>query len=338
MKVLFLTAGFKTPSVRFRVLQNLKVWQDSGVEADIVKLPRRNLERLRLLARLPMYDIVFLQKRLLHSHSFRVLRWRARLLVYDFDDAVMFGDSNTTSFVSPRKSRRFSTIVSGCDAVCAGNDYLANQAFEFGARQIVVVPTGVDVEHYQPAIFSETDDDKTRSLHIGWIGSSPNLIYLKELAAPLNRLYEQRQDFKLTIVCDEFCDGFNFPVECIPWSEDIEVKALQGFDIGIMPLADDPWTKGKCAFKLLQYMACGLPSVATETAVTKKIICEGENGFLATNAGEMVTKIAWLLDHRRQMGSIGEQARQSVIATYDTRIIAKIYVDLFRGLIRSSRR
>ncbi|MCK5539586.1 MAG: glycosyltransferase family 4 protein [Deltaproteobacteria bacterium] len=337
MKILFLTAGFKTPSVRFRVLQNLKVWHELGVEAEVVKLPRRNRERLGLLARLPIYDIVFLQKRLMHSHSFRVLRWRARLLVYDFDDAVMFDDSNAAALISPRKSKRFATTISGCDAVCAGNDYLAGQALEAGARQVTVVPTGIDIERYQPALSADAVNDKVQPLRLGWIGSQPNLIYLKALAVPINRLYEQRQDFKLTIICDSFCDDFHCPVECVSWSEDIEVKALQGLDIGLMPLAEDPWTKGKCALKLLQYMACGLPSVATETAVTKKIIREGENGLLAANVEEMVVKIAWLMDHQRQMLSIGVKARQSVIGTYDTRTVAGIYADLFRDLIGSSR-
>ncbi len=337
MKVIFLTSGFKTPSVRFRVLQNLKVWHELGVEAEVVKLPRRNSERLRLLAQLPIYDIVFLQKRLMHSHSFRVLRWRARLLVYDFDDAVMFDDSNAAALISPCKSKRFTTTISGCDAVCAGNDYLAGQALEAGARRVTVVPTGIDIEHYQPDLSANVENDKAQPLNLGWIGSQSNLIYLKALADPINRLYERRQDFKLTIICDSFCDDFRCPVECVSWSEDIEVKALQGLDIGLMPLVEDPWTKGKCALKLLQYMACGLPSVATETAVTKKIIREGENGLLAANVEEMVLKIVWLMDHRRQMLSIGEKARQLVVGTYDTRTIAGLYVDFFRNLIRSSR-
>ena len=333
MKILFLTASLKTPSTRFRVLQNLEIWRSLGLEVTVLPLPKNNWTRCKLLYSLPDYDIVVLQKRLMHRRSLVLLRHRARLLLYDFDDAVMFSDSNKDgNFLSERRSQRFAAVARSADLLLAGNDYLKEQALDRGARRVAVVPTGVDCDRFIPAAESARKPAES-CVNIGWIGSKANLIYLKALAQPLNLLYEKRRDFKLTIVCDDFTDVFDCPVEKISWSAANEVRDIQNFTIGIMPLADDPWTKGKCAFKLLQYMACGLPAVASSTAVTRKIIEPAQNGLLATSPGQMVEKIAWLLDHRSFLPKIGRQARASIIGTYDSKTIVLAYADIFNKLM-----
>ncbi len=333
MKILFLTASLKTPSTRFRVLQNLEIWRGLGLEVTALPLPKNNWARCKLLYSLPNYDIVVLQKRLLHRHSFTLLRHRTRLLLYDFDDAVMFSDSNKGGgFLSERRSQRFAAVTRSADMLLAGNDYLKAQALSFGARRVAVVPTGIDCDFFVPAAESAKKSSVTKA-NIGWIGSKANLIYLEALAEPLNLLYEKRRDFKLTIVCDDFTDVFSCPVEKISWSAGNEVRDIQSFTIGIMPLADDPWTRGKCAFKLLQYMACGLPAVASSTAVTRKIIAPGENGLLAASPEQMVEKIAWLLDNRQLLPEIGRQARAAIIGSYDSKTIASAYADIFNKLM-----
>ena len=332
MKILFLTASFKTPSVRFRILQNLDIWRGWGLDVEAVPLPKSNWNRLKLLQKLPLYDIVFLQKRLLHRHSLYLLRQRSHTLVYDFDDAVMFSDSNGEDFVSQRKITRFNAIARSADLLCAGNDYLKEQALEVGARRVEVVPTGIDCDYFTPELL-RSEDPGTRPLTVGWIGSRANLVYLKALAEPLNRLFEKRQDFNLAIVCDDFIDDFHCPVKKISWSANREVDDIRGIDIGVMPLVEDPWTKGKCAFKLLQYMACGLPAVASATAVTKKIIKSEESGLLASDPEVMVDKIAWMLDHRQDLPAIGRQARQAILGIYDSQTIARRYAELFAQLV-----
>ena len=332
MKILFLTASLKTPSTRFRVLQNLDIWNGLAFEVEAVPLPKSNWARLKLLQQLPVYDIVVLQKRLLHRHSFYLLRQRARILLYDFDDAVMFSDSNKgAGFLSERKSLRFGVVARSADLLLAGNDYLKEEALKAGAKRVEVVPTGVDCNLFLPC--SESNKESSNSLlSIGWIGSKANLIYLKALAQPLNLLYKKRQDFKLVIVCDDFIDDFHCPVEKISWSAASEVADIQKFDVGIMPLVDDPWTKGKCAFKLLQYMACALPGLASSTAVTQKIIEPFENGLLASTPAEMVDRIAWLLDHRQALPDLGRRARASIMGVYDSNTVALRYADIFNQL------
>ncbi|MCK5679977.1 glycosyltransferase, partial [bacterium] len=126
-----------------------------------------------------------------------------------------------------------------------------------------------------------------------------------------------------------FSDAFHCPVEKINWSAANEVADIQNFDVGIMPLVEDPWTKGKCAFKLLQYMACGLPAVASTTAVTEKIIRPAENGLLVATPAEMVEKIAWFLDHRHELLEMGDKARASIIGSYDSKTVALRYAEMF---------
>lgn len=328
-----MTASFKTPSVRFRVLQNLAIWRELGLEVEVVPLPKGNLSRFKLLCRLPEYDIVVLQKRLLHCHSLFFLRQRARKLVFDFDDAVMFSDSNGEDFFSARKSKRFKAVAGAVDLVCAGNDYLKEKALEAGARKLEVVPTGVDCNRFTPGL-PVAQDYSNRPLTIGWIGSRANLIYLKALSVPLNRLFEKRQDFKLAIVCDDFIDDFNCPVAKIKWSADREVDNIRNFDIGVMPLIEDPWSKGKCAFKLLQYMACGIPSIASLTAVTRKIVTPGVSGLLASDPEAMVAEIAWLLDNRLALPGLAERSRQAIMGIYDSQTVAQRYALIFSQLVK----
>ena len=324
MKILFLTASRKTPSTRYRVLQNLTAWKSLGLEVEALPLPKANRERLRLLFKLPAYDVVVLQKRLLHTHTLFFLRRFTRRLVYDFDDAVMYSDSNRGEFFSPRKLARFTATVRAADLVIAGNRYLAKEALKARARRVVVIPTGVDCGYFKPR---PEKTEPSRPLVIGWIGSGPNLVYLETLVEPLNRLYEKRADFCLKVVCDRFPRGFRCPVEQVVWSAAGEVAALQSFDIGIMPLVEDPWTKGKCAFKLLQYMACGLAAVASASAVTREIIKPGENGFLAPDPVAMVEIIERLLDEPSRLAALGEAGRRSLFGRYDHATIAAAYAE-----------
>jgi len=331
VKVLFLTASFTTPSTRYRVLQNLAAWRQLGLEVAAVPLPKDNRKRLKLLFRLPGYDVVVLQKRLLHRHTLFLLRRFCRKLVYDFDDAVMYSDSNRGEFFSPRKEARFTAVARSVDLMVAGNDYLAREALKARARRVAVVPTGVDCDYFRPPAESRPP---ARPLTLGWIGSQPNLVYLETLAEPLNRLYEKRRDFTLKVVCDAFPQGFECPVEKVSWSAENEVKELQSFAIGLMPLADDPWTNGKCAFKLLQYMACGLTAVASASEVTQKIVTPGKNGFLARDAAEMAAIIDGLLDEPEKLAAVGNAARSSLIGRYDHETVARAYAELLTDLGR----
>jgi glycosyltransferase involved in cell wall biosynthesis len=323
-RVIFLTEPFDSPSTRFRVLQYAPYLNKRNIDVTIKEIPKKLHSRLKLFNSLPSYDVVLLQRKLFQRWTLWYLRKKSKVLMYDFDDALMFRDSNAPSFHSPSGVKRFKCTVKRVDLVISGNEYLRELASSH-AKKVYVIPTGIDTQVYTQKNLT----DNQFPLTIGWIGSKPNLIYLKELIEPLNKLYEMTKAFKLKIVCDDFIDGFECPVEKKLWKKDDEVKDIQSFDIGVFPLFQDRWTRGKCALKLLQYMACAVASVSSATDVTSHIVRDGVNGYLASTATEWLEKLNLLTQDPAKRRSIGMEARQSLDGSFDAKTIAFQYADLF---------
>lgn len=330
IQVIFLIVSHTMPSSRFRVKQYLGYLNELGIEPVVREIPKKLFERLRLFRSLSSYDIVFLQKRLFQKWLLKLIRMNSHTLVYDFDDAVLYRDSNSRNFNSFTRRTRFVNTVTYADHVIAGNPYLKHIADRYSAN-VTVIPTGIDADRYVPT----AEADVTPPFTIGWIGSRSNLMLLKQLVAPLNELYRLCPNFRLKIVCDDFIDGFDCPVEKKLWREEDEIADIQSFHIGVMPLVENQWTKGKCALKLLQYMACGLPSVATATAVTSAMIREAENGFLIHEPSQWVEKLKFLLENSEHFHRLGQNARCTIMGRYDARTVAGMYADVFHGLLHA---
>ena len=286
IKIIFLTEPLNSPSTRFRVLQNIPELKKLNFDVTVEVIPKEISTRLKLFHSLIAYDVIILQRRLLQWWFLWYIRKKSKVLIYDFDDAVLFRDSNASDFYSFSRLRRFKHSLKFSDLIIPGNEYLRNVSLPY-SDHVYVVPTGIDMQTYVPG----PPHGSSQPITIGWIGSAPNLFYLKQLIKPVNALYRITKYFKLKIVCDDFIEGFECPVENKIWKKEEEVKDIQSFDIGILPLAEDPWTKGKCALKLLQYMSCGLASVSSTSEVTSSIVKDGINGFLASNASEWLEKI-----------------------------------------------
>ncbi|MHB8987920.1 MAG: glycosyltransferase family 4 protein, partial [Desulfobulbia bacterium] len=274
---------------------------------------------------LPNFDITVLQRKLFQPWILSYLKMKSRVLFFDFDDAIMFRDSNAINFYSKSRQSRFTYTAERANHIITGNEYLRDLAQLFN-KNVTVIPTGINTQFYSPKLTQEPN----LPLTVGWIGSQPNLGYLKTLIDPINKLYSTNKNFRLKIVCDGFIDGFQCPTEKKIWREDDEIADIQSFDIGISPLTEDKWTKGKCALKLLQYMSCGLSSVSSTTAVTSKIIQDGHNGFLASSPNDWLEKLKLLLDNPTQRKTMGLMARMSLNGTFDEKTIAKKYATLFR--------
>ena len=329
MKIIFLVSRFDQPSARFRIFQNIPELRKIGFNITINEIPKSISARLKLFNALSHYDIVFLQKKIFKWWTLWYLRKRSRVLIYDFDDAVLFRDSNAPKFHSLSRLRGFKYTLKHADLVISGNDYLKTLSLPF-AKQVVVIPTGIDTRIYIP----RPSSNNLFPLTIGWIGSKPNLIYLKQLIEPMNKLYSTTKNFRLKIVCDDFIDGFECPVEKKMWGKEDEVGDIQSFDIGIMPLLDDQWTKGKCALKLLQYMSCGLASVSSTTDVTSYIIKDGINGFLASTNSQWLEKIRFLLENTDRLKTVGEEARKTIDGKFDSKTTALKYAAVFEDVCR----
>lgn len=313
-RVLFLGAGLHNASWRFRVAQYLPHLRARGIAASVGELAVAWPGRLRLLASAARYDAVCVHRALLTPIELACLRRAAPRVVFDFDDAIMFRDSAAAHMVSRRRARRVARVLRGATAVLAGNAYLADWAAPRCAR-VTVLPTAIDLDAF-PA-----EPPAAGPPVIGWIGTHSTLMYLRGALPALARLTTRRPDVTVRAVSDGTIDPDGVRLHNVVWSRSDEVNELRRFQVGIMPLPDDPWTRGKCAVKLLQYFAAGLPVVCSPVGAARDIVEHGRNGFFATSDDEWVTHLETLLadaDLRRRFGAAGRalvEARFSVRAT-----------------------
>ncbi len=307
INILALVEDERAASCRFRIRQFVEPLAGEGIALQVRGLDRDRPRRLREAAGFPA---VILHRKLLRRGEFRLLRRAARRLIYDFDDAVMFRDSNASRPNSSQRRRRFERMVQGADLVLAGNEYLSRQAAAAGGRP-VIFPTVVDVASFP----SRTPAGESGEV-IGWMGSASNYVYLSELIAPLRSLLAARPNLIFRAVADRPPDLDGIPVDYRPWSEEQEAAELGGFSVGVMPLLDDPWTRGKCAFKLLQYGAASLPAVASPVGANRDVIQEGVTGYFARNPEEWQGRLEELLDSPARREEMGRAARRLVEERY----------------------
>jgi len=311
MKVVFLVNSVDGPSTRYRVLQYLPYFKKEDWETKVSVFPKGMREKIQLLFSLKGFDMVFLQKRLLSLFTGHLLRKHSKRLIFDFDDAIMFRDFPRGDFHSRIRENRFVRMMKNADMVIAGNDYLKKQAISYNDH-IFIVPTPIDMKRYRPKIYSR----ETPTLTLGWIGSSSTLYYLERLRSVWDRLFIRYPNIQLKIVADRFFDSDHIPVIKKRWDSGGEMDDLHSFDIGLMPLTDDPWSRGKCGFKLLQYMAVGLPVVCSPVGVNQEIVQHGVNGFWATHEEEWLEHLGRLIQDSNLREKMGKRAVQTVEENY----------------------
>lgn len=311
MKVIFLVPRLDKASTRFRVLQYLPFLEQADWECEVKSLSRSARNWPALLAKLRSADVVVIQKKLFTVPELWLVRRAARRLVYDFDDAVMVKEGDRQEDAHPRQLQRFMRTLRRVDLVIAGNQFLAKQAGRFHTR-VAVVPTPVDAERCLPAEVSHEGD----KVVIGWIGSRGTLKYLKEISPALERLAVACPQVQLKIVADDFFTLGKMTTIKKSWQQADEVADLQSFDIGVMPLSNDLWTRGKCGFKLLQYMAVGLPVVCSPVGVNAEIVTNGKEGFWAENEDAWVEHLQSLVKDASLRRRMGQQARCTLEQSY----------------------
>lgn len=266
--------------------------------------------RLRLLAGQKRYDAAIVHCELLPIFPYFLERGFLSIpYIYDFDDAFYLryrtGKLRALQFLLGEK---FDSVIAGAAAVTAGNNNLAQYAQKFNSNTIVL-PSVVDTEVYTPRRAK-----KSGVFTIGWVGSSTTAPYLKQLISPLKRLggiYPVR----FVVVGGRAPVIDNVEVVEIPWCEGTEVEIINSFDVGVMPLPDDEWAKGKCAFKLIQYMACGIPVVASRVGANIDVVST-DAGFLASTDDEWFNSLDELRCNTEKRNSMGVFARKKVESNY----------------------
>lgn len=334
MRVLALTKyGRLGASSRMRFLQYIPFLEKRGIAVDVHALLSDELlagrydvggytsralitsywDRLRVLLGKRQYDAVWIEKEALPWWP----SWLERFLlagkpyILDYDDAVFHGyDLHPSRLVRQLMGRRLDSLMSGANLVIGGNDYLAKRARMAGANAVEVIPTVIDINRYHPYNWASSAGTAVeKALKIVWIGSASTTKYLDVLREPLQKLSKEKP-FILRVIGAGYINLPGVEIEAIPWRETTETQYIGECDIGIMPLLDSPWERGKCGYKLIQYMACGLPVVASDVGVNSQIVIQGKSGYLARSPTDWVAALEALLADetlRRNMGQVGRK-------------------------------
>lgn len=311
MKILFLTIGDETvPSSRTRVYQYLPHLKEAGIECKVLNCGStvRNIYALtRLVISAYAYDIVFIQKVLLPITYQRILKLVNRNIVFDFDDAIY---THEAFFPDNEKKKlevnlcRLKSILQISRMVTIENEETSAFASPY-CKNILKITGPIDTDRYFP---KRTALPPKTKISIGWIGSHSTTPYVEKILPCLIKLTQKHSNIELKLVGATVFDTNNAHVTFSEWKLSTEVAELADFDIGIMPLPDNEWTRGKGGYKLLQYMAMGISTVASPVGINCRLVKEGVNGFFANTADEWMDKLSRLIvdkDLREQMGNKG---------------------------------
>ena len=276
MRIVALVEAENHVCCRYRLAAFRTHFAQAGHQFEIQALPHGPLGRLAIGRGFGSVDVVILQRKLLPEWTVSLLRRRVRRLIFDFDDAVWLRDSySPRGFDDPRRRRRFRAAVRACDLIVAGNDFLAAEAARYtSAERVRVIPTCVDPSRYPVA-----EHTRTRDLQLVWVGSSSTLRGLERFTKTLSAIGRSVPGIRLKLVCDRFFDIPDLPVDACPWRQETEPADIAAADIGISWIPDDPWSRGKCGLKILQYQAAGLPVIANPVGVHPQMVSRGRNGL-----------------------------------------------------------
>lgn len=238
-------------------------------------------------------------------------------VVSDYDDAVFHRyDQHPRALIRGLLGHKIDRVMAHSALVTAGNTYLADRARLAGAGRVEIVPTVVDAESYQPARTRHSDG----KLRIGWIGTPQTWAKYVLPRMPFFKALVRENDVHFHLVGARLTPGCEGQFDYIPWSEAGEIAAIQNMDIGIMPLLDSPWERGKNGYKLIQYMACGLPVVASPVGVNTQIVQPGQNGFLASSEAEWNEALTTLITDAKLRTKFGVAGRKRVMEYYSVQV------------------
>ena len=320
------------PSFRHRMRTLIGTLEAAGWQVRTEKFPsgRYGLRTWERRALLRWADVTVLHQIKLSAIEAHLFAHLSRLRVFDVDDAIYvrkprrLGDAPDDSLW---RRRKFAATCRRVDVVAAGNDVLAGVARP-SARAVQILPTSIDTAAYLPSTAMPSD-----SPTIAWIGSPENLVYLEMIRPALARLTERHPALKMRVICSRFPDWPEINVECIAWSSATEAGSLAAAHMGVMPLTDDAWARGKCAFKLLQYMAAALPCVASPVGANTEAVIDGVNGFHARTAEEWERKLESLIESPELRARFGASGRAHAESRYSMHAYQARYLAMLERLM-----
>lgn len=328
LRVLAITRKPHSASFEQRIQNHIELLGEQGVDVTVRIYPKAIREQAAVLAEGRGYDLVWWHRHLLPRWRLHQLRKSAKKIVFDFDDPVGF--STRTHGRSFMRSRRFAALLSACDAAMVGSRYLEEQATPH-CNNIHRIPMAISL----PDVRSRPDAQK-EGVELLWLGSASTQKYLEELRPALERIGELRSDVRMRLVAHKPMSFGALKVGFVQWSPETQEQALQECDIGLCPMPDTPWTRGKCPYKVLQYMANGMPWVGS--AVGENLVTAGaagsgdQRGVCATEVDEWVQAVIALADNPQRQ-QLGENCRDYIAQHHERKKVAEQIAAAFRSVV-----
>ena len=357
-KILFIAAHRpnRSPSQRYRFEQYFDFLSHNGYECELSYIIDENADkvfykpgnisdkmaitfksfskRLKDVKRKDDFDIIFVQREAFMTGSAFFEKKFARSnakLVFDFDDSIWLLDTSAANqkWAWLKSEKKTGEIIRVSDLVFAGNNYLAEYARQFN-QKVKVIPTTIDTELFK----RRSPYCESEKICIGWSGSITTIKHFEQAVPFLKKIKAKYGDkIFFRVMGDDTYENEELGIKGIAWSNDTEVHILSGFDIGIMPLPDDQWVKGKCGLKGLSYMALEVPTVMSDVGVNSEIIRDGENGYLASNEKEWIEKLSGLIDSFELRKRLGAEGRKTVAGHYSFESQKNNYLNSFNELL-----
>ena len=312
-------AGFEV--MKYPLFNNtyLKKFYDSG-KRDFGQVLIGYLRRLKWLMSKPDVDLIWLHCELfpyLPGLFEKIATLPGKPIIFDYDDAIFHNyDVNSKWYVRKLFGQKLHHTIGAAKIAFCGNDYLANYARPLCSR-IEIVPTVVNTDVLYPKVIEKHKDSP---INIGWIGSPSTWHYFEKKLPMMKHLASIENGNLFAMGANKNITNTHSLLNFVKWSEAGEVPFLQSLDIGVMPLNNSPWAKGKCGYKLIQYMACGLPVVASPVGVNKDIVDHGINGFLVETDEEWYNAIKRLMNNQDLRHKMGYAGREKIKSQYSLKV------------------
>jgi glycosyltransferase involved in cell wall biosynthesis len=346
-----------TPSQRYRIEQWQPILASYGIDVeiwpfleredlDVLYSPKRwsakarmisraTARRVGMVKRLQRFDVVMIHRAACLAGPALVERLisRRKPIVFDFDDAIYLLDTTAQNrlFGWLKCPGKTATLCRMSQHVVTGNDHLAGYARRY-SREVTVVPSSIDIQRYMPIDGSRENG----RMIVGWTGSATSQVHLERFAHVLRRVVE-RHHVEIRVVSAQPPKLDGVPVTWKRWSAAREVEDLREFDIGIVPLPDDEWTRGKSAFKALQCMGVGVPVVCSSVASNLELIRHGEDGFLASTPDEWDESIGVLIADAALRERVGMAGRRTVEQRYSMQRSARLLGQVLRAAVEAGK-
>jgi glycosyltransferase involved in cell wall biosynthesis len=324
--ILFLSKSFDSPSTRYRALAIFPALYDSGYIASHITLNKRGVHNYAYaLWAAKSSDVVVVLRKTFPSFYLKALRFVSKFLIFDFDDAI-FVKSNGQE--SKSRTRRFRHIVGVSDQVVCGNAFLVQYASQFNAKTLLI-PTAIDHTRYPIARVNRSTDDSR--IVLVWIGSTSTSKYLLGILGTIREVQKKFPNVWLRNISDFQISEAGLRVENISWNQSSEVHYLSSSHIGIAPQPDDMWTRGKCALKIIQYMAARLPVVSSASGANKGVVVDGETGFLVHSEAEWIKRVIELVREEKLRIKMGDAGYERYRISYSLQQTNKEWITLLNN-------